>query len=80
MGTEITTLASEEFHFRHKQIKEKLTAIDLPEGSGTNTCWAVAGSLGVTGQTVKNYLEGNIKDGFLAEAIYKEFKRLKIAK
>lgn len=80
MGAEMTTAASEEFDLRHKQIKEKLTSIELPEGTGTNICWAVAGSLKITGQTVKNYLVGNIKDGYLAEAIYKEFKRLKIAK
>lgn len=74
------TKASEEFDLRHKSIKEKLASIVLPEQTGTSLCGGVGYSLNITGQTVKNYLNGDIKDGFLAEAIYKEFKRLKIAK
>lgn len=76
----MTTLASEEFDTRHKEIKAKLMAIELPDTNVTNVLAGIGVSLNITGQTVKNYLNGDIKDGYLAEAIYKEFKRLKIAK
>lgn len=76
----MATKTSEEFETRHKDIKDKLMAIVLPEQTGTSICGGIGYSLNITGQTVKNYLNGDIKDGYLAEAIYKEFKRLKIAK
>ena len=38
----------------------------------------VAGKLGVSTNTVLNYLSGRTKDGYLTEAITKEFKELVI--
>lgn len=69
-----------EFKSRHKSIAHELGRIELPKSIGTETCMKVGASLGITGTTVLNYLKGNIKDGYLAEAIYKEFKILKLIK
>lgn len=78
---EMTTLAAEELLERHREIKTKLKSIILPEGKENNICDGVAYCLRVSPATIKNYLTGKvIGDGYLAEAIYKEFKRLKIAK
>lgn len=66
------------FKKRHNEIRKKLMSIELPEdGSATQLCWNVGSNLNVSGPTIKNYLTGEIKDGFLAEAIHGEFKRLK---
>lgn len=70
----------QEFNKKHDDIKQKLMSIELPDGSGTGISEGVGFALGITGQTVRNHLRGIYKDGYLAEAIYKEFKRLKIAK
>ena len=68
----------ETFTDKHKQIKEKLKSIVLPiDGSATQICWNIGTNLNVSGTTVKNYLCGEVKDGYLAEAIYSEFKRIK---
>lgn len=77
---ELTSLASEELLAKHEAIKNKLMAISLPEGKENNVCMGVALIFNVSMQTIKNYLSGKVGDGYLAEAIYKEFKRLKIAK
>ena len=76
----MTTLAREEFDERHKAIKQKLMSIKLTDGKENSICTGVAYCLDVSMQTVKNYLSGKVGDGFLAEAIYEEFKRLKFAK
>lgn len=65
---------------RRGAIIKKLSHIQLPEGNNTRMCWDVGNSLSITGQTVQNYLKGEVKDGYLAEAIYKEFKKLKVTK
>ena len=39
---------------------------------------AIGDKLEITDQTVINYLSGRVKDGFLTEAIAKEFKALKL--
>jgi predicted transcriptional regulator len=65
---------------RKSQIEKKLTSIKLEKKGVTKQCWAVGGELNVTGTTVKNYLDGKVADGYLGEAIYQEFKRLKVAK
>jgi len=62
---------------RKSQIRKKLSAIKLDKNSETKQCWVVASNLSVSGTTIKNYLEGRIADGYLAEAIYKEFKKIK---
>ena len=40
-------------------------------------CDAVSKNLGFTKQTVYNYINGKINDGYLADAIYKEIKKYK---
>lgn len=80
MATETIPLASEELAKRHEEIRLKLTSVKLPDGKENNICTGIAFVLNISMQTVKNYLSGKIGDGFLAEAIYKEFKKLKFAK
>jgi predicted transcriptional regulator len=70
----------EDFKTAHEAIKEKLKTVVLPDGIETKTLKEIADSLDITAPTVKNYLNGDIKDGYLAEAIYSEFKRLKMVK
>lgn len=73
--------ALQEFNKKRSIIISKLSKIELPsDGNATNICWNVGSALQITGPTVKNYLSGEVKDGYLAEAIYSEFKRLKITK
>lgn len=68
----------ETFNERREQIKSKLKSIELPtDGSATQLCWNIGTNLNVTGPTVRNYLSGEVKDGYLAEAIYDEFKRIR---
>lgn len=73
--------ALETYIGKHNEIKEKLSRVIIPnDGNATNIYWAIGSTLQVSGTTVKNYLSGEIKDGYLAEAIYSEFKRLKMCK
>lgn len=58
---------SQKVQKRKDDIKKKLMAIKLPENSESSTCWLVGNELGVSGVTVKNYLNGKIADGYLAE-------------
>lgn len=62
---------------KKSQIRKKLSTIKLNKNRETLECWTVAKNLSVSGTTIKNYLEGRISDGYLAEAIYKEFKNIK---
>ena len=41
-------------------------------------CEVVAGRIGCSDVTVRNYVYGKGKDGYLTEAITKEFKKLKL--
>lgn len=73
MGSDIS-----DYKKRRSNIIQELRKIQLPtDGSATNLCWAIGTALNVTGVTVKNYIQGEVKDGYLAEAILYEFKRLK---
>lgn len=66
---------------KREEVKEKMKSVVLPtDGSATRICWAIATDLKITGPTVVNYVNGDIKDFFLAESIYKEFERLKLTK
>ena len=67
----------EKYKERHKKIKVLLSKVEIPDGMATQILWNIGANLGVTGPTVKNYISGNIKDGYLAEAIYNECKRLR---
>lgn len=70
----------EAYKIRKKLIKDKLSTIKFPKESETRYCWIVGAALDVSGVTVKNYINGNVKDGYLAESIFAEFKRLKLVK
>jgi len=61
-------------------IKDKLSKVIFPSDKETSMRWAIGQDLGVTGVTIKNYMDGKIKDGYLAEAILNECKRLKLTK
>tara|TARA_R110000868_G_scaffold36279_7_gene128954 strand:- start:5345 stop:5569 length:225 start_codon:yes stop_codon:yes gene_type:complete len=65
---------------RKEKIRKDLSKTILKEGKETSLCWTVGNNLKISGTTVKNYLDGKISDGFLAEAILKEFKVLKCNK
>jgi predicted transcriptional regulator len=66
---------------KREEMKEKMKKVVLPtDRTATRICWAIGENLNITGQTVINYVNGDIKDGYLAESIYNEFKRLKLIK
>lgn len=64
---------------RKDEIKGKLFSVEIPKRQESSTCWGVGKNLGVTGTTVMNYLKGKVNDGYLAEAIYDEFVKIKLA-
>ncbi len=69
------------FKQRHDMANDKLKLIAIPQiekYSLKNATEAVADKLGISPQTVVNYTYGRGKDGFLTEAITKEFKSLKL--
>lgn len=68
----------EKLDIKRQEIKDKLNKISLPNGTATNICWEIGQELGITGTTVLYYIGGNIKDGYLAEAILEEFKIRKL--
>lgn len=70
----------EEYNNKLQDAKDKLSRVVLPKKSQSAICWEVGASLDITGITVSNYLKGTIRDGFLAIAIYNEFKRRKMLK
>lgn len=70
----------ETFKKQKEDIKKKLSTVILEAGQETSLCWQVATALKVSGTTVNNYLRGNVSDGYMAEAIYREFKKLKCVK
>jgi len=47
-------------------------------GGIKRACEVVADRIGCSDVTVRNYVQGKCKDGFLTEAITKEFKKLKL--
>lgn len=70
----------ETFKKQKEDIRKKLSTVILEDGQETNLYWQVGTSLKVSGTTISNYLKGNVSDGYLAEAIYREFKKLKCVK
>lgn len=65
---------------RRNEICRQLSKVELPKSIGTESCMKVGQILDITGVTVMNYLKGNVRDGYLAEAILKEFKAMKMVK
>ena len=72
--------AFETMEIKRTFISDRLKKVQFPAGLETSFCWEIGKGLGVTGVTVKNYTQGKIKDGYLAEAILSELKRLKLTK
>lgn len=73
--------AKQELKERHEAAIDKLKMVALPkiEKMGLKkVCELVAPNVGVSRQTVGNYVYGMAKDGFLTECLIKEFKALKI--
>lgn len=66
---------------RHNIANTKLKSIAIPKiekYSLKTTTELVANNLCISAQTVVNYIYGRGKDGFLVEAIIKEFKEMKV--
>ena len=63
-----------EYKDRHEAVKKQLLAIKV---EGSINCERIGYNLEVSGQTVRNYLNGSIKDGYLAESILKAAKQIK---
>lgn len=65
---------------KHLAIK-KLLKVEgkrlVDAGHITNACLKSATKLDVSHVTVLNYIKGDIKDGYLAEAILAELKKIK---
>ncbi len=73
--------AKEEFNKRHSKALSELQKAANPKSYqyGLLKCSnAIAANLGISFQTVINYVSGRAKDGYLTEAITKEFKQLQI--
>ena len=62
---------------KHSDIKKMLGDVVLPENLNIETCFKIGKTLACSGNTVRNYLLGKVNDGYLAEAILAECKRLK---
>ncbi len=65
---------------RHKEASAELKKVALPyidNNTLNSVALKIGGILGVSFQTVVNYVYGKAKDGFLTEAISNEFKKLK---
>lgn len=76
-------IAFEQYRQRHLDIKKKLNEISqikIGKGRTMEVCRIVGVSLEVSAPTVHNYISGKISDGYLAEAIYQEFKKMKSPK
>ena len=72
--------AKQQLKERHEEAIEKLKSVALPkiEMLGLKkACELVAPNVGVSRQTVGNYVYGMAKDGFLTETLIREFKSLK---
>jgi hypothetical protein len=73
--------ALQDFKTKHTDIKDKINSLAQQKfGNGwmLYACQLIAKNLASSRQTVYNYITGTIKDGYLADAIYKELKRLTI--
>jgi len=71
--------AKQELKKRHAASVVELQTVALPkiEKDGLKpVCENIGKALGVSYQTVVNYVYGRTKDGFLTNAIAKEFKKL----
>jgi len=79
LGNEIYfyAMTAKELKKRHEKAIAELREVALPiiaKSSAKQECQKVAKKLGVSYQTVNNYVYGMAKDGFLTEAICDVFK------
>ena len=58
-------------------ITKKLKSIKFDKNETTRQLWAIGNALKISGTSVDNYVKGRIKDGYMAEAIYSEYLKLK---
>lgn len=80
VSTFVFMTTKEEFQWKHLQAIAKLqkTAEKKVFLHGLVFCaQKIAPNLGVSSQTIINYLSGRTTDGYLTEAITKEFRILK---
>lgn len=64
----------EKLQKRKDELASKLLQVKLPRRMESVHCNDVGVRLGITGVSVKNYLSGRIKDGYLGEEILSIFK------
>lgn len=64
----------EKYEKKHSAIKKQLLSVEV---DGAINCETIGHHLKVSGQTVRNYLSGKIKDGYLAESILEAAKKIK---
>jgi hypothetical protein len=62
---------------RKQDIKKKLQSIKFEHKEITRQLWAIGNALNISGTSVDNYMKGRIKDGYMAEAIYSEYLKIK---
>lgn len=58
----------------------ELAVKKIGSGKTLEVCEMVGKNLNISGQSVYNYISGRVNDGYLAEAIYQEFKKIKTPK
>lgn len=80
----MSTAAKDALHRRHRKANSDLHTMaaarlqQMPRGVRKIYIYSLVGAkLGVSSQTVYNYIAGKGKDGYLTEALLKEFKQLK---
>lgn len=64
----------EKLQRRKDELASKLLQVKLPRRMESVHCNDVGVRLGITGVSVKNYLSGKIKDGYLGEEILSIFE------
>jgi hypothetical protein len=62
---------------KKEDIKKKLKSIKFDRKESTRQMWAIGNALHISGTSVDNYVKGKIKDGYMAEAIYLEYLKMK---
>jgi hypothetical protein len=71
-------MGSYEMYLKRKDdIKKKLKSIKFDRMESTRQMWAIGNALKISGTSVDNYVKGRIKDGYMAEAIYSEYLKMK---
>lgn len=72
--------AIERFYKRKEEVKEKMKRIIIPNENATYFFVQLGAALGCSGVTIKNYIYGQVKDGFFAETIIEHCKKIKAYK